>query len=155
MNPLLEKLNLVNKLENAYQCCKACGGKYGVYSVGCSSSWIGTCDVCGLENVAVTETRDYGYFFTGKTKLRKEIETMKAKDKKKGKEETKYSSKITSVEVTREDDFVALTTKVSIEDEGGGEFLVITADGDSIRLDFEEFDEVVTAVKLLREQPHA
>ena len=152
MNPLLEKLNLVNKLENAYQCCKACGSKYGVYSVGCSSTWIGTCDVCGLESVAVTETRDYGYLFTGKTKLRKEIEAMKAKDKK-GK--TKYSSKIASVEITREDDFVALTTKVSIDDEGGGEFLVITSDADSIRLDFEEFDEVVKAVKLLREQSHA
>ena len=152
MNPLLEKLNLVNKLSNAYQCCKACGSKYGVYSVGCSSNWIGTCDVCGLENVAVTETRDYGYLYTGQTKLRKEIEAMKTKDKKK---ETKYSSKITSVEVTREDDFVALTTTVSIDDEGGGEFLVITSDADSIQLDFEEFDEVVKAVKLLREQSHA
>ena len=41
--------------------CHDCGKKYGVYSVGSSSTWVGECDVCG-ETKGVTETRDYGYF---------------------------------------------------------------------------------------------
>ncbi len=145
-NSRLEKLNLINKLQNAYQCCKACGSKYGVYSVGCSSSWIGDCDVCGLENVSVTETRDYAYLMTGIRKLKME------KDTKTETKEVKYTSKITSVEICREDEFVALVTEVKIEDEGGGAFIVITSDADSVRLDFEEFDEVIKAVALLKNQ---
>ncbi len=145
-NSKLKKLNLINKLQNAYQCCKACGSKYGVYSVGCSSSWIGDCDVCGLENVSVTETRDYAYLMTGIRKLKME------KDTKTETKEVKYTSKITSVEICREDELVALTTEVKIEDEGGGAFIVITSDADSVRLDFEEFDEVIKAVALLKNQ---
>ncbi len=149
----LETLNLINKLNNAYKCCKACGAKYGVYSVGCSSSWTGDCDVCGLENVSVTETRDYAYLYTGITKLRKELEAMKAPNEAKpDSREVKYSSKITRVEISREDEFSALFTTVSIEDEGGGAFIVINAENGEVRLDFEEFEEVIKAVKILRDQ---
>lgn len=56
--------DLLKRLRNAYQCCKDCGNKYGVYSVGCSSSRIGKCDVCDAETW-VTETRDYAYLITG------------------------------------------------------------------------------------------
>jgi hypothetical protein len=56
--------DLIDRLRTAYQCCKACGTKYGVYSVGCSSSWVGKCDVCDAETY-VTETRDYAYLITG------------------------------------------------------------------------------------------
>lgn len=56
--------DLLDRLRNAYQCCKACGTKYGVYSVGCSSSRIAKCDVCDAETW-VTETRDYAYLITG------------------------------------------------------------------------------------------
>lgn len=55
---------LLDRLRNAYKCCKDCGTKYGVYSVGCSSSWMGKCDVCDMET-CVTETRDYAYLITG------------------------------------------------------------------------------------------
>jgi len=41
----------------------------GVYSVGCSSTWNGTCRVCGEEK-RITESRDYAYFFTGIRKLK-------------------------------------------------------------------------------------
>jgi hypothetical protein len=62
---------LIKKLEQAYQVCRDCGFKYGVYSVGCSSSWEGTCDVCD-ETKGVTEARDYGYLITGIRKLKLE-----------------------------------------------------------------------------------
>ena len=62
---------LIKKLEQAYQVCRDCGFKYGVYSVGCSSVWEGVCNVCG-ETKGVTETRDYGYLVTGIRKLLKE-----------------------------------------------------------------------------------
>lgn len=55
---------LKERLKQAYVCCAPCGEKYGEYSVGCSSNWIGLCDVCGEENV-VTETRDWGYLVKG------------------------------------------------------------------------------------------
>ena len=48
-------------LRDAGVTCHDCGSKYGEYSVGCSSTWEGKCDVCG-EVKGVTETRDYGYF---------------------------------------------------------------------------------------------
>ena len=60
---------LIKKLEHAYQVCRDCGFKYGVYSVGRSSTWIGKCDVCD-ETRGVTETRDYAYLMTGIRKLK-------------------------------------------------------------------------------------
>ena len=62
---------LIKKLENACVVCRDCGLKYGVYSVGCSSTWEGVCNVCG-ETKPITETRDYGYLMTGIRKLIKE-----------------------------------------------------------------------------------
>lgn len=56
--------DLLHKLNSADQVCNDCGTKYGKYSVGCSSRWEGTCDVCG-ETKAVTEVRDYGYLNKG------------------------------------------------------------------------------------------
>jgi hypothetical protein len=53
-----------------------CGQKYGVYSVGCSSVWNGTCGVCG-EETRVTETRDFAYFITGIRKLKLELRNAK------------------------------------------------------------------------------
>jgi len=61
---------LVSKLQGAYTVCKDCGGKYGEYSVGCSSVWEGKCDVCG-ETKPVTEARDYGYLNKGIEELLK------------------------------------------------------------------------------------
>jgi hypothetical protein len=60
---------LIKKLEQAYQVCRDCGFKYGVYSVGCSSTWLGKCDVCD-ETKPITESRDYGYLVTGIRKLK-------------------------------------------------------------------------------------
>jgi hypothetical protein len=57
-------------LLNAEVVCNECGTKYGKYSVGCSSKWMGTCDVCG-QNKAVTEVRDYGYLEKGIAELRR------------------------------------------------------------------------------------
>ncbi len=48
-------------LKDAEVTCHDCGAKYGKYSVGCSSTWEGKCDVCG-QTKGVTEVRDYGYF---------------------------------------------------------------------------------------------
>ena len=60
------------KLSCANVVCKDCGDKYGKYSVGCSSTWLGTCDVCGEPN-PVTEVRDYGYLSKGLQELRENI----------------------------------------------------------------------------------
>jgi len=57
-------------LRNAFVVCHDCGDKYGVYSVGCSSTWEGECGVCG-ETKGVTETRDYGYLQKGIRELSK------------------------------------------------------------------------------------
>ena len=57
-------------LKNADVVCKDCGSKYGHYSVGCSSTWIGTCNVCGQER-PVTEVRDWNYLKEGINKLSK------------------------------------------------------------------------------------
>ena len=70
---------LIKKLENAYVVCRDCGLKYGVYSVGCSSTWEGVCNVCG-ETKPITETRDYGYLMTGIRKLLKEKPIMTDED---------------------------------------------------------------------------
>lgn len=59
-----EKKELVKKLNNANVVCHDCGKKYGEYSVGCSSTWEGKCNVCG-ETKGITETRDYGYLMKG------------------------------------------------------------------------------------------
>jgi hypothetical protein len=55
---------LRQRLQRAYQCCDACGEAYGSPRGGASSYWHGVCDVCGLE-LAVTETRDWGYLHRG------------------------------------------------------------------------------------------
>lgn len=64
-----EERQLLKKLENAYTVCKPCGMKYGVYSVGCSSTWYAKCNVCDTETY-VTEARDYAYLITGIRKLK-------------------------------------------------------------------------------------
>jgi len=56
--------NLKNRLMQADVVCKECGEKYGKYSVGYSSTWMGTCGVCGEEK-NVTEVRDWGYLTKG------------------------------------------------------------------------------------------
>jgi hypothetical protein len=61
--------SLYQKLVSADQVCSDCGTKYGKYSVGCSSVWEGTCDVCG-ETTGVTEVRDYGYLTKGINELK-------------------------------------------------------------------------------------
>lgn len=55
---------LLQRLQKAYQCCDACGTAYGTPTGGYSTYWRGVCDVCGLE-LAVTETRDWGYLQRG------------------------------------------------------------------------------------------
>lgn len=68
----LSKVNkeLLKKLENAYTVCHDCGRQYGVYSVGCSSTWNGRCGVCE-QDTRVTEARDYGYLTSGIFKLKR------------------------------------------------------------------------------------
>jgi hypothetical protein len=60
----------VNTLKNAEVVCRDCGQRWGKYSVGCSSTWVGTCNVCGKEK-SVTEVRDYGYLQKGIQELSK------------------------------------------------------------------------------------
>lgn len=74
--------NLLTRLLTADICCKDCGTKYGKYSVGCSSTWYGDCQVCG-EYKPVTEVRDWGY-------LTKGINEEKAKIKEQSKEVAEY-----------------------------------------------------------------
>lgn len=57
-------------LKNAEVVCRDCGSKYGHYSVGCSSTWTGTCNVCGQEK-SITEVRDWNYLKEGIDKLSK------------------------------------------------------------------------------------
>jgi hypothetical protein len=57
------------KLLCAEVVCRDCGDKYGKYSVGCSSVWLGTCDVCD-EHKPVTEVRDWGYLTKGINELK-------------------------------------------------------------------------------------
>lgn len=56
--------DLLHRLNSADVVCTECGMKYGKYSVGCSSMWEGTCDVC-RQAKAVTEVRDFGYLGKG------------------------------------------------------------------------------------------
>jgi len=74
--------NLMTRLLQANVVCKDCGEKYGKYSVGCSSTWMGTCGVCGEEK-GVTEVRDWGY-------LTKGINELKTKIKQQSKEVANY-----------------------------------------------------------------
>ena len=80
MMTLKEKKALLKTLENAYNTCFDCGKKYGVYSVGCSSVYEGTCNVCG-ETKRITETRDFAYFFPTIRKLKLEIQNEKSNRK--------------------------------------------------------------------------
>jgi hypothetical protein len=61
--------SLLEKLTQADICCRECGQKFGVYSVGCSSTWIAECPICG-ETKSCTETRDYGYLTKGINELK-------------------------------------------------------------------------------------
>ncbi len=61
---------LLKRLQDAEVVCKDCGSKYGKYSVGCSSTWEGKCNVCG-ETKGVTEIRDWGYLDKGIKELLK------------------------------------------------------------------------------------
>jgi hypothetical protein len=61
--------NLLTRLLTAEVVCRDCGSKYGKYSVGCSSTWNGTCDVCG-EDKPITEVRDWGYLTKGVKELK-------------------------------------------------------------------------------------
>jgi len=60
---------LLTCLIHADVVCRDCGSKYGKYSVGCSSTWEGTCEVCG-ERKGVTEVRDWGYLDKGIQELK-------------------------------------------------------------------------------------
>ena len=143
------------KLSCANVVCKDCGDKYGKYSVGCSSTWLGTCDVCGEPN-PVTEVRDYGYLSKGLQEFRENIKEQSkevAKYMKEDEDKVTYKSAITGICIYRKDNFRTLQTEVKLVDEGGGEFISIMDDqGQEVRLDFEEFDEVVKAVALLKNQ---
>jgi len=67
--------------------------------------------------------------------------------------EVKYKSQIHSISITREEDCHFLGTEVRIDDDGGGRFLmIIDDDGSEVRLDFEEWDLLVKAVQMLRDQ---
>ena len=57
-------------LKNADVVCKDCGSKYGHYSVSCSSTWMGKCNVCGEEK-GITEVRDWNYLKEGIKELSK------------------------------------------------------------------------------------
>jgi hypothetical protein len=61
---------LLNRLQDAEVVCKDCGSKYGHYSVSCSSTWMGKCNVCGEEK-GITEVRDWNYLREGIEELNK------------------------------------------------------------------------------------
>ena len=65
-------------LINADVVCHECGSRYGKYSVGCSSVWAGTCNVCG-EDRNVTEVRDYGYLQKGIDELKGNVKQQSKK----------------------------------------------------------------------------
>jgi hypothetical protein len=163
--------SLYQKLLTAEEVCSDCGNIYGQYSVGCSSMWPGTCDVCG-QSKAVTEVRDFGYLTKGLHELKTNIKEqskevaayMKSQEQimtdeeldkamKETEEKVTYKSAITGICIYRKDNFRTLQTEVKLVDEGGGEFISIMDDqGQEVRLDFEEFEEVVKAVALLKNQ---
>jgi hypothetical protein len=69
------KTPTLSTLLSADVICRDCGTRYGTYSVGCSSVWEGTCDVCG-ERKGITEVRDYGYLQKGITELKNQKPIM-------------------------------------------------------------------------------
>ncbi len=69
------KTPTLSTLLSADVICRDCGTRYGTYSVGCSSVWQGTCDVCG-ELKGVTEVRDYGYLQKGINELKNQKPIM-------------------------------------------------------------------------------
>jgi hypothetical protein len=89
--------NLKTRLLQADVVCKDCGEKYGKYSVGCSSTWMGTCDVCGEEK-GITEVRDWGYL----TKGILDAGNLKDKIKQQNKEVASYM--LTQVPIMTEED---------------------------------------------------
>jgi hypothetical protein len=60
---------LYEKLLTAEVVCRDCGSKYGKYSVGCSSTSMGICDVCEQDK-PITEVRDWGYLTKGINELK-------------------------------------------------------------------------------------
>jgi hypothetical protein len=66
-------MTLLTKLLQADVVCCECGSKYGKYSVGCSSTWESTCDVCDQKK-SVTEVRDWGYLGKGIQELKGTIQ---------------------------------------------------------------------------------
>jgi hypothetical protein len=62
------KKKVLETLYNAGTVCKDCGKQFGVYSVGCSSTWEGQCSVC-RQTKFVTESRDYAYLVTGMRRI--------------------------------------------------------------------------------------
>jgi hypothetical protein len=71
-------MTLLTKLLQADVVCRDCGEKYGKYSVGCSSVWEGTCDVCDQKK-PVTEVRDWGYLGKGIQELKGNIKEQSKK----------------------------------------------------------------------------
>jgi hypothetical protein len=65
------KLETLKKLKSAYKVCLDCGHKYGVHHNRASSWWHDNCDVCGKENVLVTEARDFSFLKKGIEELSK------------------------------------------------------------------------------------
>jgi hypothetical protein len=59
--PKPEARKLLKTLNGADITCNDCGCRYGRATSRSSTMWRGVCDLCGKE-IAVTETRDYGYF---------------------------------------------------------------------------------------------
>ena len=55
--------------------CKECGTTWGVYSVGCSSTWMSVCQICE-QRKPVTESRDYAYFATGIYRLQEQLKKL-------------------------------------------------------------------------------
>jgi hypothetical protein len=163
--------SLYQKLLTADVVCRDCGDKYGKYSVGCSSMWLGTCDVCD-EHKPVTEVRDWGYLSKGlhelKTNIKEQSKEVAAymksqepimtdeeldKAMKETEDRVTYKSAITGICIYRKDNFRTLQTEVKLIDEGGGEFIsLMDSEGQEVRLDFEEFEEVIKAVNLLKNQ---
>ncbi len=148
--------SLYQKLLTAEEVCSDCGKKYGKYSVGCSSMWMGTCDVCG-QTKEVTEVRDWGYLTKGLHELKTDIKEQSgevAKYMKETEDKVTYKSTVIGVCVHRVDaQHRTLQTEVKLIDEGGGEYIQLTdSEGQEIRLDFEEFDEVIKAVNMLKNQ---
>jgi translation initiation factor 2 beta subunit (eIF-2beta)/eIF-5 len=66
---------MIRRLNNAYVSCKECGTEWGIYSVGCSSTWMGVCQICE-ERKPVTESRDYAYFFSGICRLQQQLKEL-------------------------------------------------------------------------------